>query len=447
LATVTGTVPTYLKVSRTGTTFTAYTSSDGITWTAIAGSSVTMTMTGTLLAGLAVTSHHSGTLGTVTFTSVTVSTTSCPAGWNCADIGYTAPAGSQSLSSGTWTIQGAGTDIWGTADQFHYVWQTLPADGNVSAKVVTETATDPWTKAGVMLRQTTDPGSAYYAVYVTPGNGITVQYRPSQGASAAQLATLTGTVPAYLEVSRTGTTFTAYTSSDGVTWTAIAGSSVTVSMTGTLLAGLAVASHNGATLATVTFSAVQIGVPTSTCPTGWTCADIGYSTPAGSQTLSSGTWTVQGAGSDIFGTADQFHYVWQTLPGDGGVSAQVVSQTNTSSWAKAGVMLRQTTDPGSAYYAVYVTPSNGIAVQYRKSQGGGAVQLATLTGTVPTYLKVSRTGTTFTAYASSDGVTWTPIAGSSVTMTMTGSLLAGLAVTSHHSAGLCTVIFNSVIIG
>jgi hypothetical protein len=110
-------------------------------------------------------------------------------------------------------------------------------------------------------------------------------------------------------------------------------------------------------------------------------------------------------------------------------------------------MLRQSNDPGSAYYAVYVTPGNGIAVQYRKSQGGGAVQLATLTGTVPTYLKVSRTGSTFTAYVSSDGVTWTAIAGSSVTMTMTGPLLAGMAVTSHHSAGLCTVIFNSVKIG
>ena len=124
-----------------------------------------------------------------------------------------------------------------------------------------------------------------------------------------------------------------------------------------------------------------------------------------------------------------------------------MTQSNTSSWAKAGVMLRQSTDPGSAYYAVYVTPGNGIAVQYRKSQGASASQLATISGTVPAYLKVSRVGNTFTAYTSSDGVTWTAIAGSSVTMTMTGPLLAGLAVTSHHSAGLCTVVFNSVKIG
>ena len=449
IATIAGTVPTYLQVGRTGTTFTAYTSTNGVTWSALAGSSVTVNLTGTVLAGLAVTSHNSKTLGTVTMDTVTAGSAPppnpCVTGWTCADIGYTAPAGNQALSNGTWTIQGAGNDIWGTADQFHYVWQTLSGDGGVSAQVVTQTVSDVWAKAGVMLRQTSDPGSAYYAVYVTPSNGIAVQYRPSQGASALQAATLSGTVPAYLRVSRVGNTFTAYTSSDGVTWTAVVGSSVTMTMTGPLLAGMAVNSHNGLVLGTVTFSGVQVG--TLTCPTGWNCADIGYTTPAGSQTLSSGIWTIQGAGSDIFGTADQFHYVWQALSGDGSVSAQVLTQSNTSSSAKAGVMLRQSADPGSAYYAVYVTPGTGLKVQYRKSQGASAVTVSTVSGTVPAYLRVSRVGNTFTAYTSSDGVTWTAVVGSSVTMTMTGTLLAGLAVTSHHSGVLGTATFSMVSIG
>ncbi|MBV9615347.1 MAG: hypothetical protein JO031_07825, partial [Ktedonobacteraceae bacterium] len=71
-----GTVPAYLKVARSGNTYTAYTSSDGVTWAAVAGSGVTITgMNGSALAGLAFTSHNAAVLGTATFDNVSVSTT------------------------------------------------------------------------------------------------------------------------------------------------------------------------------------------------------------------------------------------------------------------------------------------------------------------------------------------------------------------------------------
>ena len=449
-ASIAGTVPAYLKVSRSGTTFSAYTSTDGTTWTPIAGSSVTISMTGTVLAGLAATSHNTAALSTVAFDTVNVNTspTTCPGGWNCADIGNATPAGSQSLSGGTWTVQAGGGDIWGTSDQFHYAWQSLTSGGSVSAHVTSQTNTDPWAKAGVMLRQTTDPGSPYYAVFVTPSNGIQVQYRATQGANAVTAASITGTVPAYLKVAYSGTTFSAYTSTDGVTWTPIAGSSVTINMTGTVLAGLAATSHNTTALSTVGFDTVSVSStappPPTSCPTGWSCADIGNATPVGGQSLSGGTWTVQAGGGDIWGTSDQFHYAWQSLASGGSVSAHVTSQTNTDPWAQAGVMLRQTTDPGSAYYAIFVTPGNGINVQYRATQGANAVTAASIAGTVPAYLKVSRSGTTFSAYTSTDGTTWTLVAGSTVTLGMNGTVLEGLAATSHNTMASCTVVFDTV---
>jgi len=220
-------------------------------------------------------------------------------------------------------------------------------------------------------------------------------------------------------------------------------------MSGSVLAGLAVTSHNSGVLGTVTFDTVNIGTTVSppVCPSGWSCGDIGAPALAGNQTLNGGTWTVNAAGSDIWGTADQFHFVSQSLAADGSVSTHVVSQSNSSSWAKAGVMLRQTTDPGSMYYAVFVTPGNGIVMQYRKAQGGTTQQLVLSTGTVPVYLAVARTGTTYTAYTSSDGNTWTPVAGSSITLNMSGSVLAGLAVTSHNAKVLGTVVFDTVNIG
>ena len=263
-ATISGTTPAYLKVARSGSTYTAYTSSNGTTWTPVVGSSVTLSMSGTVLAGLAVTSHNSSALSTVTFDTVKVSTTAppppgCASGWTCADIGSPALAGSQSQSAGTWTIQGAGGDIWGTSDQFHFVWQTLSADGSVRAHITAQTNTDAWAKAGVMLRQSSDPASAYYTLFVTPGNGIVVQYRASKGGSAQQRVALTGTVPKYLAIGRTGNSYTAFLSNDGVTWTSIAGSSVTLSTSGPVLAGMAVTSHNTGALSTATFNAVSVG--------------------------------------------------------------------------------------------------------------------------------------------------------------------------------------------
>ena len=80
-------------------------------------------------------------------------------------------------------------------------------------------------------------------------------------------------------------------------------------------------------------------------------------------------------GGDIWIGADELHLVWQNLAGDGVVSARVRLQQNTGAWAKAGVTMRATTDPGSPYYAVFVTPSNGVAVQYRTTDGAATAQI------------------------------------------------------------------------
>ena len=126
----------------------------------------------------------------------------------------------------------------------------------------------------------------------------------------------------------------------------------------------------------------EVAPPGFACPTGWTCGDIGTASPVGSQSLTAGTWTVQGGGADIFGTADAFHFVWQTLAADGSITSRVVSQSSPSGWSKAGLMLRATTDPASPYYAVFATPANGVVVQWRTAQGGSTGQVAT-TGAAP----------------------------------------------------------------
>src|ERR1035441_7818074 len=110
-----------------------------------------------------------------------------------------------------------------------------------------------------MLRASAAAIAAYYAVYVTPSNGVVVQDRATAGAAAAMPTSLAGAAPMYLKVARSGASFTAYTSPDGTSWTLIPGSSVSVSgLAGAVLAGMAVTSHNDGTLSTAVFSAVTL---------------------------------------------------------------------------------------------------------------------------------------------------------------------------------------------
>ncbi|MEY9967466.1 hypothetical protein ABIA33_005537 [Streptacidiphilus sp. MAP12-16] len=185
----------------------------------------------------------------------------CPAPWTCADIGSPALTGQQSYdpSADTWTISAGGTDITGTADQFRSVSQPLTGDGSVVAHLDTQSASSSNAKAGPMLRASNDPGAAYYAVLVSPGAGIKVQKRATTGGGTTKLANPAGTAPAWLKITRSGAVFTAYTSADGTTWTLIPGSTTTLALTGPLLGGLAVTSHNAAALGTVTANGLRVG--------------------------------------------------------------------------------------------------------------------------------------------------------------------------------------------
>jgi len=392
----------------------------------------------------------------------------CPTGWNCNDIGGALPAGTQSSSGNSWTVTGGGADIWGTSDQFHYVWRSMTNNNSVSAHIASLTGTNlsTWAKAGVMLRTTTDPGSPYYAAYVTPGNGIAVQYRTAQGGTAVMPPAQAGTIPTYLEVADTADSLTAYTSPDGVTWTAIAGSTITLPLGTSITGGVALTSHQQGVAATLGVDSVTVqstgGAPPPPpgCPTSWNCADIGGvfpPDPAGSESLSAGAWNITGSGGDIFGTSDQFHYVWQqpNLGSNETMVAHLDTQTVTNAWAKAGIMFRLNTDPtngaGSPQYSMMVTPSHGIIVEWRAAQGATTARIATIaTGVAPAWLKITRTVdsnnvSTFSAFTSTDGINWTPMAGSVVTSTtVTGAMYEGLAVTSHQWNALSTVTMDSV---
>lgn len=180
----------------------------------------------------------------------------------------------------------------------------------------------------------------------------------------------------------------------------------------------------------------------STLPSSWTDTDIGSVGVAGGATYSNGTFTVSGSGADVWNSADAFNYTYKALNGDGQLIARVASVQNTASWAKAGVMIRNTLDAGSAYAYMLVSAGKGVAFQYRPTANSAASQAALVAGAAPMWVKVTRTGSTLSGYTSSDGTTWTLVG--QTTIAMDASVYVGLAVTSHNNTALCAASFDQV---
>jgi hypothetical protein len=179
-------------------------------------------------------------------------------------------------------------------------------------------------------------------------------------------------------------------------------------------------------------------------PPPWTDADIGAVGIPGSASFAAatGTFTIQASGDDIWNTADGFHFVYQPLNGDGALLARVASVGNTDSWAKAGVMIRETVAANSTQAMMAITPGNGSAFQRRTSTGGSSTHTAGPAVTAPYWVKIERSGTTFTGSVSADGSSWTVVG--SDTISMAGTVWIGLAVTAHNNGLLNTSTFDHV---
>jgi beta-glucanase (GH16 family)/regulation of enolase protein 1 (concanavalin A-like superfamily) len=363
-----------------------------------------------------------------------------------ADMGSPGVAGSSNFDGVAWTVRGGGSDIWNTSDQFHFASQNFSGDFSITARVNTLLDTGDYAKAGIMIRDGTTASASYAFAFVTPNTGAAAQganfeYRNGTGTSSQSAGSLHAvTAPQWIRLVRAGNSFTAYASPDGVTWTQI-GSPQTIAMAASVRAGLAVSANNNAALNVAIFTHVGI------LPAGWSDVDINAPGAAGSASfdLSTGTWTVSGGGADIWNAADQFHFARQTLIGNGSVVARVTAVANTNAWAKAGVMLRSDDIPGSPFANVDATPGNGVTFQWRSSPGAAAASVTIAGLAAPLWVKVARYGNTFTGYYSADGVTWTQI-GTSKTIVMNSTALAGLAVCAHDNAALNGATFTNVAI-
>src|SRR5262249_52543388 len=83
-----------------------------------------------------------------------------PSGWSNGDIGAVGAAGNSTYAGGTFTITGAGADVWGTADALQYAYRSVSGDFTIVARVASIQGVNSWTKAGVMIRNSLSSSAA-----------------------------------------------------------------------------------------------------------------------------------------------------------------------------------------------------------------------------------------------------------------------------------------------
>jgi ABC-type transport system involved in multi-copper enzyme maturation permease subunit len=222
-------------------------------------------------------------------------------------------------------------------DSFYFVHQPLANSGSITARVTSLTGLlptassgrvragqgpqsgmhpglEPWSKAGIIIKESTRQGSAYAAMMVTGRHGVRMQYDYTQDVAGLPGA-VTAASPRWLRLTRTGDTVTGYDSADGRHWTLV-GTAALPGLPSTVQAGLfatspaysvttalgllGVSGTGGPTLATGVLDHVSLrgGQPAG----GWSGTVIGggpgAATPVqgGGYHRAGGTFTVTGSG-------------------------------------------------------------------------------------------------------------------------------------------------------
>jgi len=194
----------------------------------------------------------------------------------------------------------------------------------------------------------------------------------------------------------------------------------------------------------ITFTTLPCHDTCGILPTRWTSSDIGCVNIPGSACYSDPTFTLKGSGADLGGTYDEGRAAYKTRVGDGEIIARITSLNNADQYTKSGLTMREDVSGGARNVFVGIAGSNTIVMQYRQTANGNTTSITDTTTQLPYWLKLTRTGTVFSAYRSSNGVSWKQVGGS-VDLGFNNStpVDAGMIVSSHDNANLSTATFDN----
>jgi Alpha galactosidase A/NPCBM-associated, NEW3 domain of alpha-galactosidase/Alpha galactosidase C-terminal beta sandwich domain/Carbohydrate binding module (family 35) len=159
---------------------------------------------------------------------------------------------------------------------------------------------------------------------------------------------------------------------------------------------------------------------------------------------------ISGAGADLFTGTDAYSSIY--LKGAVGnastVETEVTAQQDMTGFAKAGIIVRNDmTGSGSSPEGVilFESPSGGIQLEWDSNGGDYIDSVAPPNGTIPeslpVWLELVRSGSSYTGYYSYDGANWLAV-GTATVPAQAATQDAGMFVTSHAAGSPGQVMFN-----
>ncbi len=158
----------------------------------------------------------------------------------------------------TYTLSGAGKNMWATTDQFHFAWKKIKGDFLIRATIkFIGNGTDPHRKIGIIARDNVTTNSRYADACVHGDVLTSLQYRPKDGDSTYQVVVSTYH-PTEIEFERVGNTFTFSAATFGEPYKSV---SKELPLNEEVYAGIFICSHRDDVIEKAVFSNVQVIIP------------------------------------------------------------------------------------------------------------------------------------------------------------------------------------------
>jgi hypothetical protein len=176
-------------------------------------------------------------------------------------------------------------------------------------------------------------------------------------------------------------------------------------------------------------------------------ADVGTVLQAGSATYdpATRTYTLAGAGENVWGTADAFHFLWTKLDGDVAIEADVAFLgSGRNAHRKAMLMIREGLEADAAYVDAAVHGDGLTSIQFRSAKGG-QTQEVQANVPAPARVRIERQGDYARLYVAEAGQ---PLrfSGGAAHVAFSGPLYVGLGVCSHDKDEVVKAAFKNVVV-
>jgi TolB protein len=179
-----------------------------------------------------------------------------------ADVGNPVKAGNVSYNPETqeYTMQGAGSNMWKSIDQFHFLWKKIKGDFIITASIkFMGPGVVGHRKIGIIARDKLTTGSRYADACVHGGQPLltSLQYRLSDDDTTGQVI-VSSTHPTDILFQRLGNTFTFSSAVFGENYKAV---TKEMQLNDEVYAGLFICSHADSVVEKAVFSNVRIIIP------------------------------------------------------------------------------------------------------------------------------------------------------------------------------------------